>query len=161
MQSEVAIVGVRKNIFMSVERALYLRIDTTDSKPYLEGPSASELVVMALMAGKEKGWYDLLSFVVMPKEVQLLIVPRKLSTKQIVEHLEGEVHPFLSALKWVPGPVFDPELYQERIEMMEDIRQRRRIMHNSPVKAGLAPAASAYSFSTANPRYQDVIEKID
>ena len=90
-----------------------------------------------------------MGFVVLPNEVQLMIVPRHLTPMMAAEHLESEVGPVLSALTWVPGKVFDNDFYQERIDLVEDIRQRRRMMHNAPIKAGLCPSAAAYLFSRA------------
>jgi len=142
---------------MNIDRATYMRIDTTDAKPYLEGDDASELVVMALINGKEKRGYDLLGFVIMPNELQLLIVPRRISPPKLVEYLEAELYPFLNASKWIPGKIFDADIYLERIDLAEDLRLRQRMIHNTPVKAGLVSSAANYSFSTANPRYQPIL----
>ena len=79
----------------TIDRAMFLRIDTLDRKNYLAGPSACELVATSLVMGKEKGWYDLFGFLILPNEVHMLIAPHRLHPKLIVEHLEAEVHPYL------------------------------------------------------------------
>ena len=50
---------------MPYEQAVFLRIDTADSQPYLEGASSAELVVSTLFSGRDKGWFELVGFVVL------------------------------------------------------------------------------------------------
>jgi hypothetical protein len=142
---------------MLIEQALFARIDTVDSKPYLEGASCGELVVSALCAGRDKEWYNLLSFVVLPAEIQLLLIPRRLLISALVTSLEAEVYPMISVLKPIGKAVFDTDFYREKVDYAEEIRQRLRWMHLAPVRARLATLPEAYPFSSANPRYREVI----
>jgi hypothetical protein len=142
---------------MPIEQAVFARIDTADSQPYLEGSSCGELVVSALCAGRDKGWYNLLGFVILPSEIQLLLVPGRLLVSSLVASLEAEVYPMISVLKPVGKAVFDADFYREKVDYAEEIRQRLRWMHLAPVRARLATLAEAYPFSSANPRYRDVI----
>ena len=60
---------------MPFEQAVFLRIDTADSQPYLEGASSAELVVSTLFNGRDKGWFELIGFVVLPREIHLEHIP--------------------------------------------------------------------------------------
>ena len=69
---------------MPFEQAVFLRIDTSDAQPYLDGASCGELVISTLVNGRDKGWFDLLGFVVLPREIQLMIIPRRVAVSTLV-----------------------------------------------------------------------------
>jgi hypothetical protein len=141
---------------MAVEHAVFLRIDTADGSPYLDG-TAGELIVSALLAARDKGWFDLLGFVVLPNEVQLLFVPRNLPVSILIGSLETSVYPTVCQTKSINHPVFDPDFYREKIDSNEDIKHRLQWMHLTPVRARLTRLSEAYPYSSANSRYQDTL----
>ena len=160
MQTEIVTSsGIQKPV-LRVEQAMYLRLETTDNKPYLQGISAGELVITALVNGQQNGEFEVIGFVVMPTELQLLCVPKRLNARQIGEYIEAEIYPYLSALTWIPGTVFDTELYQEKIECREDFNLRKRLMLNAPAKAGLVTMGTPYLFTSANSRYRDMLSPV-
>ncbi len=143
-----------------LEQAVFLRIDTADGQPYLEGSTSGELVVTALLKGRDKGWYDLISFVILPREIQLMIVPRRLAVSDLIASLEVNVYPQLSALKPISKTVFDPDFYREKIDCDEEIKQRMHWMYLAPVRARLATLAASYPFSSANARYHELLNPL-
>jgi hypothetical protein len=138
---------------MGVEHAVFLRIDTADGNPYLDG-NTGELVVTALLDGRDKGWFDLLGFVVLPSEVQLLFVPRNIPVSTLIGNLETSLYPTLCQTKSITNTVFDTEFYREKMDCNEDIKHRLQWMHLTPVRARLAKMVDAYPYSSANQRYQ-------
>lgn len=145
---------------MPFEQAVFLRIDTAESKPYLEGPTSGEMVVAALFSGRDKGWFDLIGFVVLPCEVQLIIIPRRVAAGSVVSSLETELYPTLSVVKPISTTIFDPDFYREKIDVSEELRQRLRWMHLTPVRARLTPLAELYPFSSANVRFRDMLRPV-
>ncbi len=145
---------------MPFEQTVFLRIDTAEGKPYLEGPTSGELVVSTLFNGRDRGWFDLVGFVVLPCEVQLMIIPRRVAAGSIVNSLEVEIYPQLSALKPISTMIFDPDFYREKIDMDEELRQRLHWMHLSPVRARLTTLAESYPFSSANTRFRDLLRPV-
>ncbi len=142
---------------MAAEQVVFARIDTAEGKPYLEGASCCELVVSALFGGQEKNWFDLLSFVVLPSEIQLLFIPRRLAINALVTSLEPELYPMMSVLKPIGSTVLDPDFYKEKIDFNEEVRQRLRWMHLAPVRAHLTTLAESYPYSSAHPRYRELM----
>jgi hypothetical protein len=136
---------------VQVEQAVFLRIDTANNQPYFANAASAELVVSELIAGKDKGWYELLGFVVLPCELQLLVLPRRVAASAITASLEAAVFPRLTALQPVAGAVFDTDIYREKVDCDEETRQRLRWMHLAPVRARLTTMANAYPFSSASP----------
>src|SRR5256885_4006854 len=101
---------------MPFEQAVFLRIDTADAQPYLEGASSGELVVSALFSGRDKGWFELIGFVVLPREIQLLILPRRLAVSSLVSRLVLDLYPPLSVLKGLTKTIFASDFYREKVD---------------------------------------------
>src|SRR5579871_344899 len=129
---------------MQIDQAVFLRIDTVNSSPYLTN-AAGESIIDSLLEASSKRWFDLLGFVVLPAEVQLLIVPRGRPVNDILSTLESAARARLSDVELI----FDPDYYREKVDCEEEIRQRLRWMHNSPVRARLTPMSSAFPYSSA------------
>ena len=142
-------------------RAYFVRIDTMNSKPYLEKRACVELVTTFLFNFRRQQWFDLIGFVVLPREMQLIIVPRTITVNNLIARLEKELAPLLAALIPLDGPLWDPEIYAEPLEGVEAIRSRIQAMQSSPVKLRLAAAPDLYDFSSANVRYAEELDKVD
>ncbi|SRR5258706_10471179 len=139
---------------MTVDHAVFLRIDTASGKPYLEG-SAGEIVVTRLLSAASEGWYDLIGFVALPCELQLLIVPHGKGMNEILNDLESVVTDHVKLEKPIDTTVFDTDYYREKIDSNEEIKLRLRWMHASPIRSRLTTVSSGYIYSSANERYRD------
>src|SRR5262245_10775024 len=137
---------------MPIEQATFLRIDTTNSTPYLEG-SRGERAVSCLIEAHKNGWYELLGFVVLPAEIQLLIVPRGKATNDLIKFFESQV----SSESGDGTIILDTDYYREKVDCNEEIRTRLRWMYNSPIRSRLAHTVDSYPYSSANSRFRDII----
>jgi hypothetical protein len=139
---------------MPVDQAVFLRIDTADGSPYLEG-SSGEIAVAGVLSAQSKGLYDLLGFVVLPNELQLLIVPHGKSMNDVFKFLDAEIMAQVQTVKPVDkNNIFDADYYREKIDSNDEIRQRLRWMYASPVRSRLTTNSSAYPYSSANERFR-------
>ena len=137
---------------MPLDQAVFLRIDTSSGLSLLS-ESAGELVTSALIDAHRTGWFDLLGFCVLPKELQLLIVPRGKAPSEVLGCLEAVLDTKLEGIQ----KIFDPDYYREKVDCDEEIRQRLRWMHQAPVRSRLVTLMEAYPYSSANKRYQSVL----
>ncbi len=137
---------------MPVDQAVFLRIDTANGLPYLEGPSG-ELVVSTLLAANDKGYFDLLGFVVLPNELQVLMVPHGKPVTELLGNLEASVHTRLTDV----ATIFDTDIYKEKVDS-EEIRVRLKWMHQAPVRSRLATMSEAYPYSSANSRFRSLLK---
>ncbi len=142
-------------------KAVFVRIDTMDSKPLLEKRSCVELVTTFLFNFRQQQWFNLIGFVVLPRELQMIIVPREITVNSLVSRLEKEITPILGALIQLDGALWDPEIYSETLEGMESVRSRLYVMQAAPVKLRLASSPDTYDFSSANPRYQNDLDRFE
>jgi hypothetical protein len=138
-------------------QAVFARIDTADNQPYFEGTASAEVAVSSLFYGRDQGWFDLVGFVVLPQEMQLLIVPRSLAVSSLVINLETQIYPQLKLIQPITGTVLDPDFYREKVDCDEEVKQRIRWMHLAPVRARLATLAEGYPFTSANVKFQEFI----
>jgi hypothetical protein len=145
---------------MPFEQAVFLRIDTSDAQPYLDGASCGELVISALVNGRDRGWFELIGFVVLPREIQLMIIPRRMAVSTLVNNLEHDLYPQLSVLRPVTKTILDTDFYREKVDCDEELKQRLRWMHLSPVRARLSMLPESYPFSSANARYREIIRPL-
>ena len=133
-------------------KAVFVRIDTMDSKPLLEKRSCVELVTTFLFNFRQQQWFNLIGFVVLPREI---------TVNSLVSRLEKEITPILGALIQLDGALWDPEIYSETLEGMESVRSRLYVMQAAPVKLRLASSPDTYDFSSANPRYQNDLDRFE
>ncbi|HLY28482.1 MAG TPA: hypothetical protein VKQ72_19195 [Aggregatilineales bacterium] len=141
---------------MPVDNAVFFRIDTTNGIACLTG-ACGEAVASTLLAAHDKGTFDLLGFVVLPNELQLLIIPHGKPISDLLNALEGELSATASALPLpeISGKtVFDTDFYREKCDSSEEVRQRLRWMHDAPVRSRLATMSKAFPLSSANEKYR-------
>jgi hypothetical protein len=137
---------------MPIDQATFLRIDTLNSTPCLEG-SLCELAVSSLIEGHKQGWYELLGFVVLPSEIQLMIVSRGKATKELLKFFEAQIQ----TVSGTNTTFFDTEYYREKVDILDEIRNRLRWMYAAPVRSRLATTTDSYPYSSANSRFRDII----
>jgi Icc-related predicted phosphoesterase len=142
-------------------RAVFIRIDTHGSRPLLELRAANELVTTYLFNFRNQGWFDLVAFAVLPKELHLIIIPRSVSVNTLVMRLEEHLGPLLCPVVNAQQPIWDDEIYSEVLEATEDIKARIQLVHAAPVKARLSSNPVLYDFSSANPRFQNDLDKLE
>lgn len=145
----------------SRSRAVFIRIDTSNSRPLLETRAANELVTVYLFNFRNQGWFDLVAFVVLPKELQLIIIPRDVTVNMLVSRLETHLGPLLCPLVNTQQPIWDDEIYSETLESSEDIKSRIQLIHAAPVRLRLVTNPAAYDFSSANPRFQNELDRLE
>jgi hypothetical protein len=135
---------------MNIYQATFIRIDTANGNVYLD-QAHGDVVASTVIAGHDKGLYELLGFCVLPSELQILFIPKGKTTTDILRHFEDSLAPAFHDIK----PVFDADIYREKIDSNEEIRNRIRWMHGAPVRARLVSVSNLYPYSSANARYQE------
>ena len=138
---------------MSFDQPVFLRIDTENGSPCL-ADSSCESVITSLLSVSDKGWFDLLGFVVLPSELQLMVVPHGKTINDLLSLLESTVAATIGNSELV----FDKDFYREKVDSEEEVRMRLRWMLQAPVRSRLANMSEAYPYSSANERFRDVVK---
>ncbi len=139
------------------EHPVYLRMPTENDQPYFERHSCAEVVIGAVIKAQQSGWMRLHGFVVLPEALEMVVTPIKFSLSTFVGHLESETIPLLSILVPQGDLIWSPYFLHTPLETQRALDARLNILLLSPVAAGLAESASAYAYSSANPRYMGAV----
>lgn len=135
------------------QQPIYLRIPTENEQPFFERRSCAEVVIGAVIKAQQAGWMRLHGFVVVPEALEMVVTPLKLSVSALVGHVESETIPLLSILIPNANLIWSPHYLHASLSTQRALDARLNMLLLSPVASGLADAASAYAYSSANPRY--------
>ncbi|MBM4049342.1 MAG: hypothetical protein FJ279_29960 [Planctomycetes bacterium] len=98
-------------------------------------------------------------FVVMPDHYHVglgLLETRTLS--EVMASLNRFTSRQINAVLKRKGRFWEPGYYDHAIRNRSDLDEVLAYMHENPVSAGLAERAEAWEYSTANPKYADMID---
>ena len=140
-----------------LEQPIYLRIPTENEQPYFARHSCAEVVIGAVIRAQQSGWLQLHGFVVLPEALELVATPVKFSLSTLVGQVESETIPLLSILIPQGELIWSPYFLHTPLETQRALDARLNMLLLSPVAAGLAELASAYAYSSANPRYMGAV----
>jgi len=126
-------------------------LDQTRAGPfYLRQPTLANMVVEAIhYSATVLGHYTLHAFVVMPNHVHLLVTPAVALCK-VTKSLKGITAKRANAMLSLTGSSFwQDESYDHLVRQDREFDKIRRYIEENPVRAGLAPTASQYRWSSA------------
>ncbi len=135
------------------EQPVYLRIPTENEQPLLERRSCAEVLISAVMRAQQSSWMHLHGFVVVPEALEMVATPLKFSVSALVGHIQSETIPLLSILIPNANLIWSPHFLHTALKSQRALDARLSMLLLSPVATGLAESASAYVYSSANPRY--------
>jgi len=126
-------------------------LDTSATGPlFLRRPEIAEMMVAALEHGEhELHRYQLHAYVVMPNHVHLLATPHVLSSKWLGP-LKGFTAHQANLLLGTHGPFWQEESFDRLVRSGEQFDRIRAYIEQNPVKAGLAPTAEEFPWSSAH-----------
>jgi putative transposase len=116
------------------------------------GPA--ELVVHQLLDCRDRGFYELHAFVLMPDHLHLLLTPSGDTTLEMALQMikGGSSYKIRSELgfRW---PVWQPGFHDRWLRDEGEYRTRAEYMRQNPMKARLAERAEEYPWSSANGQF--------
>jgi putative transposase len=116
------------------------------------GPA--ELVVHQLLDCRDRGFYELHAFVLMPDHLHLLLTPSGDTTPEMALQMikGGSSYKIRSELgfRW---PVWQPGFHDRWLRDEGEYRTRAEYMRQNPMKARLAERAEEYPWSSANGQF--------
>ena len=114
----------------------------------------AELVVRQLLDCRDRGFYKLHEFVLMPDHLHLLLTPGEDTTleKALQMIKGGSSHTIRSTLEF-RWPVWQPGFHDRWLRDEGEYRTRGEYIRQNPVKARLAERAEEYPWSSASGRF--------
>jgi len=107
---------------------------------------------------RKRNRFYLLGFVIMPDHLHLVVVPRGgIKTSFIMQEIKkGGARLINRSRKW-KGKLWMKEYYDYVIRDEADLVEKINYIHYNPVNKGLVENEEEYSFSSANPQYEQFI----
>jgi len=163
LSSEIVTTMVRTDRLKTqpFQRGVFIRVETAGGRAVLAGGSCAELATTIILNFRQQAAYALIGFVVLPKEIQMIIVPREVSVGSLGRHFEQACGAILCQLAGVEPPAFDTEIYMEPLDGSESLKSRMQGMLQTPVRLRLSGSPAAYDYSSANVRFQNELDKLE
>lgn len=151
--------ALRKGRRSGAERFYYLTKNLLDKKSdLLVRPNHAEIAINRFFWAREKRWFNLLAFVVMPNHYHLVI---QLGLQRTLEETMQQVNRLASreinTLSGSRGTIWQDGLYDRRIRPHEDINDYVTYVHMNPVRKKLVEKMEDWPWSSAHARYRDEI----
>jgi REP element-mobilizing transposase RayT len=131
--------------FVAFDRVLDARATGPD---WLLRPDVAEAVVRAIFTGRDKGFYELGSWVVMPNHVHVLLRPL-VELSRVVSGIKVSSARDANRLLDRTGAFWSRDYFERWIRDSGGEQRVVRYIENNPVKAGLCREAAGWRFSSA------------
>ena len=117
----------------------------------------ADIVLAALFFLREKGYYRLYSFVIMPEHLHLIILPQnKKTVSQIMHSLKSYTAKKINSLLGRDGKIWQDGFYERIIRSENDLSEKANYIENNPLRKKLVEESEKYFYSSAHNR-----EKMD
>jgi len=130
-------------------------ITTRMREPLLAYERAARVVENAVLAGRERRWYYLLAYVVMPDHLHLIIRPREREVERAVQAVKSLAGRQVNALLNRKGSLWRSGFGKRVIEDISAAKRTIKYIEANPVRERLASTPEGYRFSSAH-RREDV-----
>lgn len=130
--------------------AYFVTSITWQKRELFRKPEAATILVETLLHYREKGFYRLHDYVVMPDHLHLILTPNQdTSLEKGVQMIKGGSSHRMGKQLQMRFPVWQAGFHEHWIRSREDYEARRRYIETNPVKAKLAERAEEYPYSSA------------
>ncbi len=137
----------------------FITVDCWGSRQLLKGEVA-EILTNQILEGRERGYYLLHEFCVLPNHLHILFTPTGTTTlEKAVQMIKGGASFRIGKLRrflelWQDG------YHDWRCRSEKDYRAYSDYIRQNPVEAGLVARASDWSCSSANPKFAEFLDPI-
>ena len=128
---------------------------TWQSRALFQKPEIAQLLIEQLLDCRERGFYRLHAFVVMPDHFHALLTPAEsASLEKAMQMIKGgSAHTIKQTLKYA-APVWQPGFHDRWIRDAAEYKTRMDYIRANPIAARLATKPNEYLFGSACGRYQ-------
>ena len=135
--------------------AYFVTAETWQRRELFKKESIAKIVIDTMLDCRQRGFYRLHDFVVMPDHLHAILTPSpKTSLEKALQMIKGGSSYRIGKEVGLKFPVWQPGFYEHWIRSPEDYEQRRRYLELNPVKDGLVVTPQEYAYSSANGRFQ-------
>jgi REP element-mobilizing transposase RayT len=131
--------------------AYFVTTTTAERARIFRDPQVANLFIEGLLTLRDELGFLLLSYVVMPEHVHLIVIPGPtVALPRIMQHIKGRFARRFNEGAGAKGKVWQPRYYESIMRDERSLLAAVEYIEQNPVKAGLAPDASQYPYSSAS-----------
>jgi REP element-mobilizing transposase RayT len=141
---------------VSVPGQVYHISKSLVSKEYgfLTMPGCADIVIQSLLWARDKGWWRIIGFVVMPNHYHLVMaLGTGKSLSDALRDVDKYIARRINAMLGTEGQFWEPGFHDHGIRDRNDIDGLLLYIYNNPVRARLVESLDQWPYSTANPVY--------
>ena len=121
---------------------------TLNREPIFKESKAGDILLEAILFGRRRQWYYLLSFVIMPDHMHLIIIPRDKNISECLKSIKGFSARRVNSVFDKRGSVWQNGFYDYILDNEEKVLSRMRYIENNPVRKGIVTRPESYHYSS-------------
>jgi putative transposase len=106
---------------------------TLNREPIFKESIAADMVLEAILFGRRRRWYYLLSFVIMPDHMHLIIIPRDKNISECMKSIKGFSARWINSVLDRKGSIWQNGFYGYILDSEEKVLSRMRYIEDNPV----------------------------
>lgn len=134
--------------------AYFVTTDTWQKHPLFTNTTFANIVVDQIVSCRDRGFYKLHAFVVMPDHLHILLTPSETTTvEKAMQMIKGGSAHRMGVKKPQPFPIWHAGFYDRWMRDAGEYRGSKRYIEQNPVVAKLVERSEDYAFSSASGKY--------
>lgn len=125
---------------------------TVNREPIFEDSKTSDMLLKAILFGKNRQWYYLLSFVIMPDHMHLIIIPRDKDISESMKSIKGFSARQINEIFKRRGSIWQRGFYDYILDSEEKVLSRIKYIEDNPVRKGIVTNPGDYRYSSTKYR---------
>jgi REP element-mobilizing transposase RayT len=117
---------------------------TLNREPIFKESIAADMVLEAILFGRRRRWYYLLSFVIMPDHMHLIIIPRDKNISECMKSIKGFSARRINSVLDRKGSIWQNGFYGYILDSEEKVLSRMRYIEDNPVRKGMVTRPEGY-----------------
>jgi putative transposase len=132
----------------------FVTSDTWERRAIFSKPEAARIVLGQLLSCRERGFYKLHAFVIMPDHLHVLLTPSQSTTiEKAMQMIKGGSAHQIGLENPHRFPIWHAGFHDRWMRNASEYRESKRYIEQNPVVAKLAEKPDEYEMSSASGRY--------
>ena len=140
----------------------FVTTDTWQKHPLFTNTALAKIIIEQIVICRERGFYELHAFVVMPDHLHVLLTPGESTTiEKAIQMIKGGSAHRIGLERPNKFPIWHTGFHDRWMRDAEEYRGSKRYIEHNPVEANLAEKPEGYAFSSASGKYVVDLSRFD
>jgi putative transposase len=132
----------------------FVTTDTWQKHPLFINTALANIVVEQIVSCRDRGFYKLHTFVLMPDHLHVLLTPGETTTvEKAMQMIKGGAAHRIGLERPHKFPIWHAGFHDRWMRDADEYRNRKRYIEQNPVEAGLVERPEDYNLSSASRQY--------